>query len=729
MYRKIDLIIYLSIIFSCSFSTLSLHAAPYYVQYNNPWGQTFNITAMNNVYGTGNWTQANYNTPASDIFDSSTNFVMLEGSDSNAIALNNFLLANNSIIEAWVYHGGRLFINAAPNIGGDINLGFDSTVLHAFDYSTTLNSVDTADSIFHMPYLPVAISYTGNYTSHAHLTGTDLDTLLTGSYPAYPRLASKSWGLGKVYFGCLTQPNWWQPQPQAPHLWYNILYCAAIAPTPTATGVLDSFAVYTSSDCNGLHLFVTTPYYAPPLSLKTYFGDSFTDSSALLYANPGGTLSLDHLYENSGNYTIKHILYNGANVVDSASYSYHYQICNDIQVSYYYDNNNNCIKDISENLLLQSALVEVDSNNIPVDTVSAISGFYYKTMGNAGDIFSFKFLAGNGYYATCPATGIYYDTLTPTGNSSQNYVFGLSCTNNNTFDLAADYTIWPTGILDQQGHIYIRNNRCLPQNATVTLYYSPKYVCSNINWVTPAPTTLAGDSIVWTLNNLSSNDVNPVDLHYIVWHSPNTGPLTIGDTVQEHIFVRPLIGDGDTTNNIIIIHDTVKDGCDPNRIQVTPEGHIAAGTKLRYKIEFENTGNDTAHNIYVLDTLPNEVDLNSMRMITSTHTVYVTHLDDGNHNILKFDFPNINLLDSSYHDACTGTFSYTINSRSDLPDGTLIDHQVGIYFDYNEVVMTNVVENIIGFPITEQVYTSNTGNDVRLYPNPASNELTIQAPS
>ena len=46
----------------------------------------------------------------------------------NANALNTFLTANLSAMQSWVSNGGSLFINAAPNEGGNINFGFGVTL-------------------------------------------------------------------------------------------------------------------------------------------------------------------------------------------------------------------------------------------------------------------------------------------------------------------------------------------------------------------------------------------------------------------------------------------------------------------------------------------------------------------------------------------------------------------------------------------------------------------------
>src|SRR5206468_3657927 len=98
----------------------------------------------------------------------------------------------------------------------------------------------------------------------------------------------------------------------------------------------------------------------------------------------------------------------------------------------------------------------------------------------------------------------------------------------------------------------------------------------------------------------------------------------VGDTVQSHFDIAPATGDADGTNNMIIIIDTVKGSWDPNEVLVTPTC-IPSGVsseQLQYTINFENTGNDTAHNIYVMDTLSNNVDISSMRIVMSSHEMY-----------------------------------------------------------------------------------------------------------
>jgi hypothetical protein len=145
-------------------------------------------------------------------------------------------------------------------------------------------------------------------------------------------------------------------------------------------------------------------------------------------------------------------------------------------------------------------------------------------------------------------------------------------------------------------------------------------------------------------------------------------------------------------------------------------------------VAFENTGNDTAHNIYVMDTLSDHLDMNTLEVVAASAAMDIYSYNDGVNNIVKFDFPAIMLPDSSHPDFCHGLFFFKIKTKTGLADGTHIPNRVGIYFDYNDVVMTNTVTNIKGCPpvvVNGVAVISGYAKSV-LYPNPGSNEVIIK---
>ena len=221
-------------------------------------------------------------------------------------------------------------------------------------------------------------------------------------------------------------------------------------------------------------------------------------------------------------------------------------------------------------------------------------------------------------------------------------------------------------------------------------------------------------------------------MHYILWNNPTTGLLTSGDTVHEHIQVTPLTWDANPLNNVETDIDTVRGSCDPNEMSVTPAGCIpytTDSTQLQYTINFENTGTDTAFNIYVMDTLSNYFDPKSLQIVMASAVMNIDIQKHDYYYVVRFDFPNINLLDRSHHNECNGAVIFTIKTMAGLPMGTQIFNHAGIFFDYNPVVMTNTAATTFGgcpaiLPLISPIQSTN--NSVEIYPNPTTDELTIK---
>jgi hypothetical protein len=250
--------------------------------------------------------------------------------------------------------------------------------------------------------------------------------------------------------------------------------------------------------------------------------------------------------------------------------------------------------------------------------------------------------------------------------------------------------------------------------------HSPKYTYVSAS---PPPTSVSGDILSWDLGLLSSVDASPHNIHYTLRVA---GPWLIpGDTANSGFVVNPVSGDMAVANNTTERNDTVRSSFDPNAIEVTPAGCMNEGATplLTYAIQFENDGNDTARNIFVLDTIPNTLDINSLKLLASSHTMFFSKIHNGSNWVLKFDFPDIMLPDSTHHDLCTGIFAYTIKPVSGMMPGSSIINRAGIYFDDNEVVMTNTSVKSVCIPPTGMYAASYT--EIELYPNPAGNVLHI----
>lgn len=220
----------LSIFIFSLFTELAL-ADAYYVrsQVGSPWGRTTYEEDMDAVFGIGGWINARYETVnAVDLFSSANDFIYMEGSDDNANELEAFIATNKVKMEDWVFAGGTLFINSAPNEGNGMDMGFNVNLIYS-DSSGTSTAVDPNHPIFHGPFGVTGNTFTGNSFGHATVSGADLNPLIVDNNHGRFVLAEKTHGRGVVFFGGMTSRYYHNPKPQVTYLHRNIrMYQATI---------------------------------------------------------------------------------------------------------------------------------------------------------------------------------------------------------------------------------------------------------------------------------------------------------------------------------------------------------------------------------------------------------------------------------------------------------------------------------------------------------------------
>lgn len=448
------------------------------------------------------------------------------------------------------------------------------------------------------------------------------------------------------------------------------------------------------------------------LSVKSYLGDGF-DTTIYLASNQNHAY-INHFYASPGTYTIRSILYKNSTPLDTV-YDTHSIFCDYVMLSTYMDHNNNCIQDYNENFTRDSVQVEVDSAGTLVDTIAFYGATRYKTEPNT--LYKFRELTPPlGTIVTCPSTGI-FSVTTPSAGFGGYVSFGHNCTNNTIFDLNVKMSTWFRTVNNSYINIQANNDGCGLKNGTVILTLDSKYKFKSS---VPAPANINGQIITWTLTGLSNTNSQ-----YIYAIADTLASMKLGDTVCNTVTITPVTGDLNTANNTLNECDIVRAAWDPNNKVVTPSGDILPGTKLTYTVNFENLGSDTAFNVHVLDTLSAHLDATTLQVISSSHPIihfFVTN--NIGKNIVKFDFPNIRLADSSAKQYNKGSVTFSIKTKTGLPYHTQIPNRAGIFFDINPVVLTNYTENRIAAPVSIENITTQTG--VNVYPNPTDDRLTIE---
>ncbi|MEM1320231.1 MAG: T9SS type A sorting domain-containing protein [Bacteroidota bacterium] len=157
---------------------------------------------------------------------------------------------------------------------------------------------------------------------------------------------------------------------------------------------------------------------------------------------------------------------------------------------------------------------------------------------------------------------------------------------------------------------------------------------------------------------------------------------------------------------------------------------IEPTTDLKYSINFQNTGLDTAIRVVIRDTLSAHLDPTTVRPGASSHDYTFEVYGDG---ILKFTFENINLPDSSTNkQASYGFVKFRVSQRPDNPAGSVIKNSAAVFFDFSEPNYTGITCH----RIDEEFITVSTDNifvpevsSINVYPNPFNRDATFDIES
>jgi hypothetical protein len=150
---------------------------------------------------------------------------------------------------------------------------------------------------------------------------------------------------------------------------------------------------------------------------------------------------------------------------------------------------------------------------------------------------------------------------------------------------------------------------------------------------------------------------------------------------------------------------------------------IDSTANLLYKINFQNTGTDTAFYVQIIDTLSSYLDPASIKLEAFSHACVMS--TDG--HTVKFTFNNIILPDSGdNYEASMGWLRFSVHQAIGNNKGTLINNAVDIYFDANEPVRTNTVQNLIPEDtLSVGINSLKEGTAISIVPNPFSSQSHI----
>jgi len=207
-----------------------------------------------------------------------------------------------------------------------------------------------------------------------------------------------------------------------------------------------------------------------------------------------------------------------------------------------------------------------------------------------------------------------------------------------------------------------------------------------------------------------------------------------GSLDYNHPFARAKSSTDDIERYKDIDLISVRNSYDPNQklgypLGLGDEDLIEQNQDLEYRIDFQNTGNDTAYTVVVRDTITEELNLKSLTPLVGSHSYTFSFVGP---RVAEWRFENINLLDSANHEEeSKGFFTFSIKQNNDLPIGTDITNRVGIYFDFNDPIITNIshhkIGDISGMVNVAEHFGHLNNNLISIYPNPSGGFITIAA--
>lgn len=470
---------------------------------------------------------------------------------------------------------------------------------------------------------------------------------------------------------------------------------------------------------NSLSGYIVNGPIAETVNVEISWGDGNTDNIPVtIGANSYGSYMQEHTYAAAGTYAVDIQFYSTVN----ASYFGTGEQRNLLAFS-----QNSCgyfYASVFQNL------PNVWYEDVPLDcigadgittTITPATGFYYGYMGldpgNAPYTVSVNdaWLATNGYIQAGADQTITSFNANGLANNSQ-MSFELTCNvAAQNPDFSVNY-VWPHAFVAplQTGEIYayVCNNACSDtSDVTLTLNFPAGFVPNTSGLTNPV---ISGNTLTFAILGLTNCYQFSIPFTF-----PGTTPA---GTAICFDLTASNPNDTDLSNNSDDACGTVLNSYDPNAKEVDHPQQIdaAAQETLEYIIHFQNDGNFSAVNVEVIDTLSENLDLSTFRLLGSDHSVSF-NIDPAT-RIVKFVFNAIYLTPSSQDlNASQGYVIYEIDEVVGLGLGDEIENTAYIYFDYNSAIVTNTTYNVN----TALGMKDELKETIALYPNPTSSKFQI----
>lgn len=239
--------------------------------------------------------------------------------------------------------------------------------------------------------------------------------------------------------------------------------------------------------------------------------------------------------------------------------------------------------------------------------------------------------------------------------------------------------------------------------------------------VLPYPTSFTTGQLAWDLDEgLAPGETRVLTARLCV--PPDV--LLLGTNFNYTATAITALNDADLSNNTCTHTETVVGSYDPNDKQArttsgsATEWSLENDSLITYTIRFQNTGTAPAINVVLIDTLSEDFDLASLRVLGASHTFSAALTG----RVLSFTFDHIMLPDSTMNEAGSHGFAQLSIAPVSMSPGSSVENFADIYFDFNPPVRTNT--SVVSAPLNTSIPEG--GLPALLpYPDPATDVLYL----
>ena len=383
----------------------------------------------------------------------------------------------------------------------------------------------------------------------------------------------------------------------------------------------------------------------------------------------------------------------------------------------YYDENTNCSNDLEygiPNLLLKFS--PGDFYALTNDT-----GFYSLYLPQEN--YTSEVIGMYGIMDSC-----FLDTIhIINASSSYNFDRGIQALNNDVDVSVYSASYYSSNLVEPAGRCrnYITFNNNTPNTSNGTLEVKLDAIF-HVYSASEAYFQIGDSILVFEYSDLLFNESRTIE----IISEPIINLEYLNYEIENFVQINSIEPDVNLPNNSDYSYTIVQLPEDPNNISASPYGSyeensiLIEDTFITYTINFQNTGSAPAHNVNLYDSVPPELDIESLEFITSSHDCQIFFEED---NTLRFNFQGIELMDSLHNEPEShGFVIFRLETSVLLNVGDEIVNFADIYFDNNPAVRTNEVRSIVTSSVSIQELNK---ENIQIYPNPAKDIINIIIPS